>query len=563
MNDNENSAQSQYQLTQICAIAAALLLGIFWMKHGHRLVALWHLYRTRIFILAIVLGLWAIAMLALKIWEKHVERESNRAITKADKRAVYLGTNEEGQKIYLREEFRTGHAQVIGTTNAGKTESVILPWLIKDIENGSGALIIDGKSDRGFLDKLYAYAVKHHRESDFRLFSLAEPNFSSTFNPLAGGSPQEVAERVFSSFGFENEHYRNVQSTIFLQIISLIQERNHVPTFKLIHRLLTDMEELKRWLDECKEKDVERHLRRYHKLEPAERERKISGLDAKLSQFSTGQLSSLFNSERPQLDLGQALRDNLICYFQLPTMYYIELSKATGRLALQCFQSEVAKRHLGFSKSPGFFSCYLDDFQDYIYEGFASLLNKSRSANIGVVFSHQALGDLRKVSDAFANIVATNTNIKVVMRSNDPETCDSLAKTFGTRTSEKVTERRVKGVLGEQDTGEGSVREVEEYRYHPNLIRSLERGQGVVAIPHPKGVTLNLVRFKRHEDLPVIPLPEIQIARSPTPLVPKSPQSESRPDGTTLAGQKPERSKEGNSNEKTNGTPANSPVPVV
>ena len=68
-----------------------------------------------------------------------------------------------------------------------------------------------------------------------------------------------------------------------------------------------------------------------------------------------------------------------------------------------------------------FFGCYLDDFQDYIYEGFAALLNKSRSANVGVVFSHQALGDLKKISDSFANVVSTNTNIKVVMSSNDPD----------------------------------------------------------------------------------------------------------------------------------------------
>ena len=48
-----------------------------------------------------------------------------------------------------------------------------------------------------------------------------------------------------------------------------------------------------------------------------------------------------------------------------------------------------------------FFSCILDDFQDYIYDGFASLLNKSRSANVGVIFSTRPLAILTRWATAF------------------------------------------------------------------------------------------------------------------------------------------------------------------
>jgi type IV secretory pathway TraG/TraD family ATPase VirD4 len=508
MSEKKTPGQDQFQLTALCAFAALIVIGIFWSKYGYRLVLFWHHYRARFIILAVLMGVWAIVLFSLKLWEKYVDWKAERLVTEPNERAIYLGKNEKGAKVYLHEEFRTGHAQVIGTTNAGKTESIVLPWVIQDIRNGSGVLIIDGKSDRAFLDKLYAYALEANRAKDFRLFSLAETKLSSAINPLLGGTPQEVTERVFSSFAFENEYYRDVQFKIFLGLITLIHEQKRTPTFTLVHRLLTDMEELSLWLEKSEDEDLERQLRAFHDEEAAERNRKISGLDAKLSHFSMGE-SALFNAEYPQIDLDQALRENLICYFQLPTMYYGELSRATGKLVLQSLQSAVAKRHLGLSKQFNFFCCYLDDFQDYIYEGFGALLNKSRSANVGVVFSHQALGDLKKVSDAFANVVSTNTNIKVVMRSNDPETCDYLAKTFGTQKSEKVTERRVSGTLGDVNTGEGSVREVEEYVYHPNTILRLERGQGVIAISHPKGVKMNLVRFKRRPDLPILPIPEV------------------------------------------------------
>lgn len=170
-----------------------------------------------------------------------------------------------------------------------------------------------------------------------------------------------------------------------------------------------------------------------------------------------------------------------------------------------------------------FFSCILDDFQDYIYEGFGSLLNKSRSANVGVVFSHQALGDLDKVSEAFRNVVLTNTNIKVVMRMNDPETCDHFARTFGTRTTTKITEKTKDG----GSTGDGTVREVEEFNFHPNDFKNLGTGYGIVSIPHRDGVKMLEIKFAMRKTLPLTRLPEINKKPKPIRFTGEAPQAKS------------------------------------
>lgn len=154
---------------------------------------------------------------------------------------------------------------------------------------------------------------------------------------------------------------------------------------------------------------------------------------------------------------------------------------------------------------PTFFSCILDDFQDYIYEGFGSILNKSRSANIGVIFCHQSLGDLDKVSPAFRNVVLTNTNIKAVMRMNDPETCEHFATTFGTKKSTKITEK----VSGDEKTGDGTVREVEQFIYHPNEFKTLGLGEGVLSVPHRGGVKNIKMKFRLLPDLPRYELPVV------------------------------------------------------
>ena len=493
----------------IVGAGAGFFIYLLYLKVLPKALLFWSVHGGQIELISGVTAVCGIILGVVQLWNRYVDWDYDRAITRKHVNAVSLGVDESGKPVALRQEFRKSHAQICGTTSCGKTESAILPWAIHDIETGAGLLIIDGKSDHSFLDKLYAYVHKSGRTKDFKLFSIANPGPSSSFNPLAGGEPGEVAERVFSSFEFENEHYKNIQYKIFLSLIRLIYSQGRIPTFALVQRLLTDMVILNVWKESCPDENLKREIELFIKTPDKERGENISGLDASLSHFCVGKAAELFNSESPQIDLNEALENGQICYFQLPTLYAPFLGRVTGKLVLQAFQGAVARRHLGMTESKKFFSCFLDDFQDYIYPGFGALLNKSRSANIGVVFSHQSLGDLSKVSPDFRDVVLTNTNIKVVMRSNDPQACEYFAKSFGTAAAEKATERQIKSIFGHTRTGEGSVRDVEEFKVNPNVIRSLETGQGIVTIPHRKGVKILKIIFSMRKDLDPVPLPRV------------------------------------------------------
>lgn len=133
-----------------------------------------------------------------KSWNRHLEKVQ-RSLARSDGE-IYFGTSVQGEELFLSQDMRTRHTQVIGTTSSGKSESVILPWAIQDIQNGAGLIIVDGKADKAFLDKIYSHTLAAGRVCDFRLFSLSNPDQSCSFNPLASGSVQEVTERVFSSF---------------------------------------------------------------------------------------------------------------------------------------------------------------------------------------------------------------------------------------------------------------------------------------------------------------------------------------------------------------------------
>jgi len=80
------------------------------------------------------------------------------------------------------------------------------------VRDRRGFVIVDGKADQTFITKIYAYVKRFKRTEDFKVLSLQDPSRSHTFNPLLGGTPEEVAERVFNSFEFDNSYYCSVFS---------------------------------------------------------------------------------------------------------------------------------------------------------------------------------------------------------------------------------------------------------------------------------------------------------------------------------------------------------------
>jgi len=441
--------------------------------------------------------------LARKCETKQNRKEAEKAVIGKAENAVLCGLTDKKEEVYIKTRQRTMHTQVIGTTNAGKTESVILPWAIQDIEQGRGLILIDGKADRSLLDKLWSYSVKYNRQKDFRLFSLSSIDESHQFNPLLNGSPEEVAERVFNSFEFENEYYRSVQFEIFSQVMRIFSESKETPTFLKVSEAITTPIKLKALAEKTENLSLKNWAKHYAGLPPTEALQRTSGLTAALSHFAFGRTSALFNTITPSVDLDKALKENQIIYFQLPVMLSPFLGKACGKMILQCLQSAIANRHRGERRSHNFFSVFLDDFSEYLYPGFVTILNKSRSANVGIVFAHQALGDIKTMGDAIANSILTNANLKVFMRGNDPDSAEYFSKVIGTVKSIKYTSRIKKGFWKQEDTGDASAREADEFIIHPNRFKNeLGVGQAVMIIPHEAGSrTINL-KFQKFDDLP-------------------------------------------------------------
>ncbi|HEY8271344.1 MAG TPA: type IV secretory system conjugative DNA transfer family protein [Pseudobdellovibrionaceae bacterium] len=491
-------------------LAACLFVGVGWSKFKMPMLMFYYKWRFLVALL-ITLAIYALFLKLKKMflkWTAAGSIEKDVLAYNPDEDSVYAGMTEKGKNVYIKLAFRRMHVQIVGTTNAGKTESVIIPWTIDDIKKGRGCIIIDGKSDRSLLDKIYAYAKKHGRLQDVKILSLCNVDISSTFNPLEGGSSLEIAERVFNALNFENEYFKSIQYDAFLHSLLLLEAVKIKATPYRVLELLRSDSQMSHLIKSVTDPELCLWVAEFCKLSKSEREQRTSGLVSQLQSFVVGETGLIFNSERSEINLERALENGEIIYCQLPALKIPTLGKATGKMILQCLQSAVASRHLGAAKSQKFFSVYLDDFTEYLTPSFVTLLNKSRSANVGIVFAHQALGDLSALGDGVKNSILTNSNLKIFMRTNEPESAEYFSSVIGTSLTSKVTERQKSGFIGSTKTGDGSVRDAEEFKFHPNVFKQeLGVGEAVVVLPHGKGSLPVRMKFRKSFDLdiPVIP----------------------------------------------------------
>ncbi len=503
---SENKKQDNGSLALI-AIAVLGMIGFqIWQKLKWPMLDIYFEYRLQIILLitAILMGLGIYLKNKATTKLRAVNYEKSITDGKGED-SVFAGLDDKDEQIFIKSSFRTMHTQVVGTTSAGKTESVIVPWAVEDMKKKRGFILIDGKSDVSLLNKLYAYAKRYDRGKDFKVLSLGNTDISSSYNPLIGGSPLEITERVFGAFEFEDPYYKNLQFDYLKNILSIFDDANEVPTFLKLSQAIGNIKYLDVLAKKTKNTNLQSWVKTQETVDAAKRELRLSGLLTQINHFTTDQFLNLFNQEKPSISIRKAMEEGQIIYFQLPAMRVQFLGKATAKLALQDLQYAVSERHLSpDGENKKFFAVYLDDFSEYLTEGFTTMLNKSRSAKVGVAFAHQSLGDIQKLGEAVQNAIVTNSNLKIIMKTSEPNSAEYFARIIGTVETTKMTERVVKNrILGDQGTGDASARVAEKFKVHPDVIKNeLCTGEAIVLLPHPKGSKHVRVQLQMLPDLP-------------------------------------------------------------
>lgn len=414
-----------------------------------------------------------------------------------------LGLFWTSRPVYLTHRQKTMHRHVLGKTGSGKTLSVAFVGMLQDLLDGKGLLDMSAKGSDEEIGIIKALAASANRAEQLRVLSLPAWNrpeiFSHTYNMVyvrprsakdTGGDPIATAERVFSVLPLGNEPYYNTQAEIlFTNLIKLLhgmvdEQGNGIPFVMRDLAVCINGAGSEEWagglgycLRHSLDRDAARAVSQQIKSLGREVSKCFSGLRGAVDKF----VSPLVNAYDPDIVFEQVLEQNLIVYVQLPSNLFPIQAPAMGRVILQDVQQEGALRQVFRTKrNQNPFAVYLDEFYTFANVRVIDSLNKLRDAHVEYTLLHQSIADLEMVSREFASVVWDNTRTKDVLAQDNPELCEKLARSIGTHEVVETTMRTRRGPLFTSlATGDASTKLVEQYKLHPNRIKTLATsGQG-------------------------------------------------------------------------------------
>lgn len=343
---------------------------------------------------------------------------------------VYRGVKKE---IRLSDEDRRRHLYVVGQTGTGK--SVLMENLaLQDMYDGRGFAFIDPHGDA--VERLLNL-VPHERAEDVIYFSPAEMDYPLGLNLFEFQNPeqkdfliQEAINMLYKLYdpqhtgiiGPRYEHwFRNAALTLmsdpggstFIDIPKLFTDNRYAKQ-KLQH--VTDPTVREFWEGEmAKTSD-------YHKSEI------LGWFVSKFGAFlSNEMMRNIIGQTKSSFDLRRVMDDGKILLVNLSKGQTGELnSKLLGMIFVMKFQAAAMSRASLPEEHRRDYSLYVDEFQNFSTDSFATILSEARKYRLSLVVANQFITQLsEEVRDAVFGNVGSIVGLRV--GAND---ADFLTKQF-------------------------------------------------------------------------------------------------------------------------------------
>ena len=407
------------------------------------------------------------------------------------------------KRIQLTDDQLNHHVHIVGASGFGK--SVLLSHVIKNrIRYGGGVLFVDLKADFETIRQVVSTAKLSGRENDLRIFSCGNPEISHPYNAIGSGTANQLKDRVMGALNWSEEFYKNEASSFLLKILrglTLLRDRKG-KAFDLgtILGCITDQNQITRIIDDLPEMEtqVREELEGLHRhLAKAENVKALQGLKSQLESLLLSDFGHLLRAHGDGIDLFEAIRHQKIIYLLLDSRTYGESSRALGKIILQDLKAASARVDNEIPRAERKpFAVIVDEFADMATEDFVGFLDRARSSKIGVVVAHQEIADLSRLSPEFARRLMNSTSTLFAFLQKLPDSSELIAGVAGTRKTREVTEQaETDWLFGERKTGMKSIKEVDEFVIHPNVIRSLNVGECVMVQKYPNSKSA-VVRVK-------------------------------------------------------------------
>lgn len=396
----------------------------------------------------------------------------------------------------LTESQLNHHVHIVGASGFGKT--VLISHIVKDrIFNNRGMFYVDLKGDIETIEKYKSWCQQAGRENDLFVFSISDFKNSCSYNLILNGTATQIKDKIMLSLNWSEEFYKNQASSFLLKLlIGLCHLRDNLRihlSLGLILDCITDLEILEKMVHEVhnSELKIKRQLEDcYDFLKSNDNFKSLQGLRAQLESLVLSDFGELLKENGASINLFKAYKEKKIIMIFLDSRRYGESARAVGKFILQdlkMLSSRVDAELPVESRHP--FSVIIDEFADLAQEDFVGFLDRARSSKIQIVMSHQEICDLLRISQEFAGRIMGNSATLYAFLQKRPESAELISSMAGTKKVWKETLRSEKMLFFDFATGDKSLREVEEFNIHPNVVKNLGVGTCVVVKKYPKATS--------------------------------------------------------------------------
>lgn len=405
--------------------------------------------------------------------------------------SVRVGSDQNNKEVVLTPEMLNHHVHVVGASGFGKT-TFLLNIIKEKIDSGEGLVFVDLKGDIDTVCEIATFVTNANRLNDFEFFSISEDflEVSSGISLFDNGNALEIKDKIMGAFNYDHDYYKKrIESFLTLSLRALVYLRdNKGERFDLdsIYKLILGFEHIEMLASSLDREDMKRDL--LSLVADKKLKEDLTGLRADIEGLIKTDFGHLFS--RPDgINFYNSIRESKIVFIHLDSQRYEASAEKLGRLILQDIKTASAKivtTIASCDREP--FTLIVDEFANLATEQFVSFLNRARASGIGIVIAHQELSDLEAFSPVVKDQIMTNTSTLISFLQKLPKSAEMISGIAGTYRTEKETHQvNEEGLIFKtsEKTGMGSLREVEEYIIHPNLIKELGRGECFMVSKYP------------------------------------------------------------------------------
>lgn len=321
-------------------------------------------------------------------------------------------------KFGIKPTDRTKHMYIIGKTGTGKS-TFLENMIVQDIQNGHGLAFIDPHG--GSAKKLLDY-IPEWRVNDVIYLDPSDLEFPIAFNPLEDPGPEKrhlVADGLMSVFKkiWPEAFSGRMEYILNTTMMSLLEFPDS--TILSINRMLTDKDFRKRVVANVTDSAVKNAWDELMKWDDKRWSEAVAALINKVGQFSTNPIiRNIIGQPKSTFDFRKAMDERKIIIINLSKGMIGEQNAPLlgAMLITKIYLAAMSRADLPshvIEKVPPFYF-YVDEFQNFANESFASILSEARKYKLCLTIANQFIAQMEEtIRDAVFGNMGTTVAFRV------------------------------------------------------------------------------------------------------------------------------------------------------